>query len=126
MEPDVNYVTEYHANYDITQEKKEWIVTQDSWQMAVTKTLQICQKADTNKLLKNVASQICWIVSKWCSESTGLAVSIIQFLLDMYEKAIALFQSTYFEWKVLDGRGESAQKARADARLLLSNGILGS
>jgi hypothetical protein len=36
------------------------------------------------------------LFSKWCSESTGLAVSIIQFLLDMYEKAIALFQSTYF------------------------------
>ncbi len=46
------------------KKKKEWIVTQDSWQMAVTKTLQICQKSDTNELLKNAASQICWIFFK--------------------------------------------------------------
>jgi hypothetical protein len=32
--------------------------------MAVTKTLQICQKSDTNELLKNAASQICWIFFK--------------------------------------------------------------
>jgi hypothetical protein len=127
MEPDVNYVTEYHANYDITQEKKRV----NSHTRLMTNG---CHKNATNlsKIWYKQPVEKCLITNLLNFFQNGvvnpqdLQSLSYNFYWICMKRLLHCSRAHIFNGRCTTGRGESALKARADARLLLSNGILGS
>lgn len=127
MELDVNYVTKHHANYDITQEKKRV----NSHTRLMTNG---CHKNATNlsKIWYKQTVEKCCITNLLkCFQNGVVNLQDLQSLsYDFYwicmKRLLHCSRTLIFNGRCLTGRGESAHKARADAQLLLSNGILGS